>query len=81
MKLESTIELMVSDDHKDRFKAEYYQTKIRYERLKHMCTAYEVGMLDFDPTCPYELLMDQVHIMAEYLHILESRAILENVDL
>lgn len=29
MELKDTVELMNSDDYKDRFKAEYYQTKIR----------------------------------------------------
>lgn len=34
MKLKDTIELMQSEDYKDRLKAEYWQTKIRYEKLK-----------------------------------------------
>ena len=33
MELKDTIDLMTSDDYKDRFKAEYYQTKIRYNKL------------------------------------------------
>jgi hypothetical protein len=32
--LEQTVSMMTSDDYKERFKAEYMQTKIRYERLK-----------------------------------------------
>ena len=32
--LEKTVPLMTSDDYRERFKAEYWQTKIRYERLK-----------------------------------------------
>ena len=31
--LDDTIILMSSSDYKDRFKAEYWQTKIRYEKL------------------------------------------------
>ena len=31
MELKDTVVLMESDNYKDRFKAEYYQTKIRYE--------------------------------------------------
>ena len=31
--LSDTIDLMCSNDYKDRFKAEYYQTKIRYDKL------------------------------------------------
>ena len=34
MKLQDTIELMNSSDFKDRFKAEYYQLKIRRDGLK-----------------------------------------------
>ena len=36
MKLQDTIELMNSSDFKDRFKAEYYQLKIRLDGLKKM---------------------------------------------
>ena len=32
MELKDTIELMQSDDYKERFKAEYYQVKIRLEK-------------------------------------------------
>ena len=32
--LKDTITPMMSDNYKERFKAEYMQTKIRYERLK-----------------------------------------------
>ena len=32
MELKDTIELMNSADYKERFKAEYFQTKIRYEK-------------------------------------------------
>lgn len=38
MELNNTVELMNSSDYKDRFKAEYYQTKIRYEKLKKFNT-------------------------------------------
>lgn len=34
--LKDTIELMNSSDYKDRFKAEYYQLKIRYTKLHAM---------------------------------------------
>ena len=32
MELLDTVELMVSDDYKNRMKAEYLQTKIRYDK-------------------------------------------------
>ena len=34
MEFKDTVDMMLSDDYKERFKAEYYQTKERYERLK-----------------------------------------------
>ena len=34
--LSDTFDLMCSKDYKDRFRAEYYQTKIRYEKLHKM---------------------------------------------
>lgn len=36
MNLSDTVELMNSADYKDRFKAEYYQVVIRYQKLKAM---------------------------------------------
>ena len=39
--LKETIELMTSKDYKERFIAEYWQTKIRYEKLKNFCNEYE----------------------------------------
>ena len=47
--LEDTEDLMYSSDFKDRFKAEYYQTKIRYEKLHKMLNKYKAGTLDFKP--------------------------------
>ena len=37
MELYETIEGMTSTDYRERFKAEYRQTKIRYEKLKDFC--------------------------------------------
>ena len=56
MKLKDTITFMESDDYKDRFKAEYYQTKIRYEKLHKMIVKYEAGSLCFEPKCDIGLL-------------------------
>ena len=41
MTLKDTIKLMESEDYKERFKAEYYQTKIRYNKLHEMIIKYE----------------------------------------
>lgn len=79
--LKDTIALMVSDDYKDRFKAEYYQTKIRYNKLHKMITKAEAGTLDFTPTVPLELLIEQKSLMGQYLHKLEIRAEIEGIEL
>ena len=81
MELKDTIEMMNSSGYKERFKAEYYQLKIRYEKLDNMCVKYKNGTLLFKPSCPLPLLEQQKKHMAEYLHCLETRAILEDIDL
>ena len=92
MELKDTVEMMCSEDYKERFKAEYNQTKLRYEKLKAFNTKIEaanrtkyrpdimpVSMPQHD--CTEELLCEQQRIMGEYLHILEVRAVIENIIL
>lgn len=81
MELKDTIELMTSSDYKDRFKAEYYQTKIRYDNLHKMLIKYEAENLGFTPTVPLHILKKQKRAMGEYLHNLEVRAELEGIEL
>lgn len=81
MELKDTVQLMQSEDFKDRFIAEYQQTKIRYERLHKMIVKYEAGKLPFTPTTPLEVLKKQASYMGQYLYILELRAQLENIEL
>ena len=79
--LKETTEMMVSPDYKERFKAEYYQTRIRYEKLHSMLIKNEAGVLEFKPTCPVSKLMEQKRYMGEYLRMLEIRAAIEGIDL
>ena len=92
MDLSDTVAAMCSEDYKVRFMAEYWQTKIRYEKLKAFNTRIEaakrtqyygqaavVDMPKHD--CPEELLLDQQTAMGKYLHILEVRAQIEGVEL
>lgn len=81
MELKDTVELMNSSDYKERFKAEYLQTKIRYEKLHTMLVKQQAGTLDFTPTCPLRVLIEQKKWMGEYLRCLEIRAEIEGVDL
>lgn len=79
--LNETIELMTSADYKDRFKAEYWQTKIRYDKLCMMLEKWKAGKLDFEPTCPMYTFVRQTAWMSGYLNVLEERAKIEEVDL
>lgn len=90
MELKNTVELMNSEGYKDRFVAEYLQTKIRYEKLKAFNNKLEaaertrytdkkVEMPVHD--CPLDLLREQQACMGQYLHFLEVRAVIEGIDL
>ena len=79
--LDFTIPWMQSDDYKKRFKAEYWQTKIRYLKLHDMTVKYEAGTLHFEASCPLSLLLEQKAAMGQYLNRLEVRAQIEGVDL
>lgn len=81
MELRDTVEMMNSADYKERFKAEYYQTAIRYGKLKAMVDKYNNGTLEFKPTCPMSIYDIQLRAMRDYLTILEARAVIEGVEL
>lgn len=81
MELKDTIELMNSDNYKERFKAEYYQAKIRYDKLHKMLVKYEARTLDFELSCPPEILEKQACYMGNYLRTLEVRAEIEKIEL
>ena len=90
MELKDTIDMMNGADHSVRLKAEYLQTKIRYEKLKALNNAISAAnMCDvscrylYMPVhdCPDALLRDQERVMGEYLRILEMRAVIESIDL
>ena len=79
--LRDTVALMESSDYKDRFKGEYWQTKIRYDKLHKMVVKYEANTLDFTPNTPLDILKKQLSYMGMYLYTLEIRAQLEGVEL
>jgi hypothetical protein len=90
MDLKQTTDLMLSQDYKERFIAEYWQTKIRYEKLKHFnniieaaCRTQGMERSIVEPLhdCPQHLLREQQEVMGQYLHILEVRAVIEEIDL
>ena len=81
MKLNETIELMNSTDYKERFKAEYLQSKTRMMGLSLMLKRYKAGELNFKPSCSYDLLNGQLKAMDMYASYLEERAEIESINL
>lgn len=81
MKLSETVEMMNSTDYKERFKAEYFQLKIRVNGLKNMLDKWDRGELNFTPDCPREIYNDQMEYMMNYMTVLANRAFREHIDL
>lgn len=85
MELNETVDRMLSGDYKERFIAEYQQTKIRYEKLKDTFLKIEIAhMLGKDEpelTTPLCILEKQKKAMEEYLDTLKMRAIVDDIKL
>jgi hypothetical protein len=81
MELKETVEMMNSADYKERFKAEYQQVVIRYQKLAAMLQKWDNGELNFTPTCPRSTYNMQVRAMTDYIAVLEARAVMEGVEL
>lgn len=79
MELKDTVEMMTSDDYKERFKAEYWQLKIRRDKLQNMVDNWD--NLDFTPTCAYSTYVCQLLAMEDYMTLLRNRAEQEEVEL
>ena len=79
--LKDTVEMMNSSDYKERFKAEYAQVVIRYQKLKAMLEKWDNGELNFIPTCPRSTYNMQIKAMTDYIAVLEARAAMENIIL
>ena len=78
------------DDWKKRMAREYQELHARYLKLKDMTTRYEAAYdrcvepekyLGFKPNCPLTVLKEQQSAMGQYLHCLEKRAVIEEVNL
>lgn len=76
-KLEDTIDMMLSEDHFDRLLAEYYQVRIRLQKLTKMLDDYDNSNLGFIPDTPIHILKEQLAIMNDYLLILNQRLHIE----
>lgn len=80
-KLPATAVGMISEDYKERFKAEYKQLEVRFDGLRKMLKKWDEGTLAFEPTCPRSTYNMQLKAMADYMAVLEARAVMEDVDL
>lgn len=76
-----TIPMMESEDYKERFRAEYWQVYIRYQKLDSMLEQWDFGALEFLPVCPKWMFEKQLSIMWDYIEILRERAKQEGIDL
>lgn len=81
MELKDTVTMMNNLDYKERFKAEYYQLKIRLEKLTVMLKKLDEGTLEFEPNSPTAVLITQRSHMEAYLNCLEVRAAAEGIQL
>ena len=81
MTLSNTVNYMISGDWKERFLAEYMQTKIRYEKLHALIVKREVGKIDFDTPIPLESWKAQAKHMGLYLYELEKQAAIHGIEL
>ena len=77
--LKDTIDGMLSSDYKERFKAEYSQLVIRYNKLREFVAKYEAKVLSFEPSTPLDIYKLQLQSMDTYMYILEVRAKIENI--
>ena len=76
--LKETVNLMLSDRWEDRLVAEYWQTKIRYEKLHERLVKHDAGI---EYLLEPDTMRQQAQIMGEYLYHLEVRAALKGVNL
>ena len=85
MELKETVEMMQSNDYRERFKAEYVQLKIREAKLMSLILQIELadkkGEEGPKHDCPLWILRKQLNAMYEYQEILEARAFIEKIDL
>ena len=74
-------EVVRCKDCKERFKAEFYQLEIRIAKLDGMLNKWLIGELEFEPTCSFDILSQQLRHMKDYSRFLRIRAEIEGVQL
>ena len=81
MDLQTITTLMLSNDYKDRMKAEYYHLLNRKENLEAVLKLWDSKKLSFTPDCPRSIFDLQLKAMNDYKAVLEARAKIEKIEL
>lgn len=63
----------MEDDYKTRMVEEYHELKERISKLDDAVTRYKRGELEFKPKCLGGMIVAQLYIMQDYLHVLFDR--------
>ena len=71
--------MMLSDDYKERFKAEFWQTLIRYRKLSFQLAGWDTA--PFIHESDRKTLERQAELLAGLIYIYMKRSVLERVDL
>lgn len=79
--LNQTVKGMISDDYKERFKAEYKQLIIRLDRLNKIINETKEDNLGFRAFSRLDVLKAQSKYMEDYAKVLRYRARAEGINL
>lgn len=79
--LEETVDLMLSKDPDDQFKAEYFQLENRYIAYNEMIMEWDLGRLDPVPKGDRYAYGNMVGHMREYLQFMKRLAAARGIDL
>ena len=77
MKLEDTVEGMLSDHYSERLRAEYDQASIRLEKLTEILDKYEDDPKSVTLDCPVDMLYRTKFYLELYRNALQDRLIYE----
>ena len=80
--LQETVDLMLSDDWRDRFKAEYYQLEHRYIKLSEFLVNADLGKVEeAEQGANLHYRHEQLNGMRMYLSALRNTAKAEGIEL
>lgn len=79
--LEETVDLMLSDNWEDRFKAEYYQLEYRYVALNKSLMEADLSAETAEQTMNLHYRREQLNNMRMYLLSMKTVAAAEGIEL